>query len=136
MQTSIPDISVAGEGALDGRGTWNITMHPKRWLCTTLHAPDVGVLISQLNEWLPEIRKSSILTGKEVGRVQEGGTAMLCYGTLIEQCVVEKLGRDESGRWVVMTFRGRDVGLSQEWYAVIIPATTTRVHMNARVEGK
>ena len=44
--------------------------------------------------------------GKEVGRVQEGGTALLCYGTLIEQYVVEESGKDESGlgRWVVMTF--------------------------------
>ena len=48
--------------------------------------------------------------GKEVGRVQEGGTAMLCYGTLIEQYVMEESSKDESGlgRWVVMTFRGRD----------------------------
>jgi hypothetical protein len=46
--------------------------------------------------------------GKEVGRVQEGGTAMMTFGTLTEQYDAEQSGRDESGlgRWVVMTFRG------------------------------
>ena len=45
---------------------------------------------------------------KEAGRVQEGGTAMLLYGQLIEQYDVEASGRDSLGlgRWVVMVFRG------------------------------
>lgn len=45
---------------------------------------------------------------REAGRVQEGGTAMLLYGQLIEQYDVEASGRDELGlgRWVVMVFRG------------------------------
>jgi hypothetical protein len=43
-----------------------------------------------------------------MGRVQEGGTAMLLYGTLIEQMDMEESGRDMSGlgRWVYMTFVG------------------------------
>jgi hypothetical protein len=46
--------------------------------------------------------------GKEVGRTQEGGTAMLAFGTIIEQLDTEHSGRDESGlgRWVAMTFQG------------------------------
>ena len=48
--------------------------------------------------------------GKECGRVQEGGTAMVLFGTLIEQYEFEESGKDESalGRWVVMTFRGEN----------------------------
>ena len=46
--------------------------------------------------------------GKECGHVQEGGTTMVLFGTLIEQFEFEESGKDESGlgRWVVMTFRG------------------------------
>jgi hypothetical protein len=46
--------------------------------------------------------------GKEVGRVQEGGTAMMLYGPLIEQYDMDQSGRDETGlgRWVFMTFVG------------------------------
>ena len=46
--------------------------------------------------------------GKEVGRVQEGGTAMMLYGPLIEQYDMDRSGRDETGlgRWVFMTFVG------------------------------
>jgi hypothetical protein len=46
--------------------------------------------------------------GKEVSRVHEGGTAMLLYGTLVEQMNMEESGRDKSGlgRWVYMTFEG------------------------------
>lgn len=45
---------------------------------------------------------------REAGRVQEGGTAMLLYGQLIEQYDMEESGRDSLGlgRWVVMVFRG------------------------------
>jgi len=46
--------------------------------------------------------------GRELDSVQEGGTAMVLFGNLIEQFDMEESGRDESGlgRWVVMTFRG------------------------------
>jgi exonuclease III len=45
---------------------------------------------------------------KEAGRVQEGGTAMLLYGPLIEQYDFEESGKDDTGlrRIVIMTFRG------------------------------
>ena len=48
--------------------------------------------------------------GKESGRIQEGGTAMLLFGGLIEQFDFEESGRDESGlgRWVIMTLRGEN----------------------------
>lgn len=47
--------------------------------------------------------------GKEVGRVQEGGTGLLLYGPLIEQYDFEESGKDGTGlgRWVVMVFRGQ-----------------------------
>lgn len=46
--------------------------------------------------------------GKEIGRVQEEGMAMLLYGSLIEKYDMESSGRDESrlGGWVFMTFVG------------------------------
>ena len=34
-------------------------MHPKRWLCTAFHLPDVGGVISQLNERLRTPRSQS-----------------------------------------------------------------------------
>ena len=48
--------------------------------------------------------------GKEVGKVQEGGTAMVLFGQLIEQYDFEASGREDSGlgRWVVMVFRGEN----------------------------
>eukprot|EP00956_Cyclotella_meneghiniana_P012309 scaffold17488_cov39-Cyclotella_meneghiniana.AAC.2 len=46
--------------------------------------------------------------GKELGRVQEGGTAMVLFGQLIEQYDFEASGREDSGRWVVMVFRGEN----------------------------
>lgn len=60
-----------------------------------------------------EIRSVSahnVHEGKDVGRTQEGGTAMLLYGTLIEQYDSTESGRDPSGlgRWVVMTLQGRN----------------------------
>ena len=41
--------------------------------------------------------------GKKVGRQQEGGTAALVFGQLVEQYDFEASGRDDSGlgRWVV-----------------------------------
>ena len=46
--------------------------------------------------------------GKKVGRRQEGGTAALVFGPLMEQYDFEASGRDASGlgRWVVLVFRG------------------------------
>ena len=46
--------------------------------------------------------------GKEFGRIQEGGTAMVLFGQLVEQYDFEASGREDSGlgRWVVMVFRG------------------------------
>jgi hypothetical protein len=35
--------------------------------------------------------------GKEIGRVQEGGTAMLAFGQLTEQYDMEESGKDKSG---------------------------------------
>lgn len=48
--------------------------------------------------------------GKEVGKVQEGGTAMLLYGETIEQYDFEASGKDDTGlgRWVSMVFRGEN----------------------------
>lgn len=44
------------------------------------------------------------------GRVQEGGTAMLLFGPLIQQYDFEASGKDGSGlgRWVMMVFRGEN----------------------------
>ena len=46
--------------------------------------------------------------GREVGRIQEGGTCLMSFGTIIEQYDFEESQRDPSGlgRWVVMVFRG------------------------------
>jgi hypothetical protein len=46
--------------------------------------------------------------GMAVGRRQEGGTAALVFGQLVEQYDFESSGRDELGlgRWVVLVFRG------------------------------
>lgn len=46
--------------------------------------------------------------GREVGRFQEGGTAALVFGQLVEQYDFDTSGRDPSGlgRWVVLVFRG------------------------------
>lgn len=48
------------------------------------------------------------LTVKEARRVHKGGTAMLLFGSMIEQYNFEASGRDELGlgRWVTMAFRG------------------------------
>lgn len=48
--------------------------------------------------------------GKDVGKVQEGGTAMLLYGDTIEQYDFEASGKDDTGlgRWVSMVFRGEN----------------------------
>jgi hypothetical protein len=48
--------------------------------------------------------------GQEAGRVQEGGTALLLYGTLIEQYAYDLSGKDPTGLgwWVVMTFQGEN----------------------------
>ena len=47
--------------------------------------------------------------GRELGRVQEGGTAMVLCGELVEQFDMDEFWKDKSGlgRWVVMTFRGK-----------------------------
>ena len=48
--------------------------------------------------------------GRDVGRIQEGGTCMMAYGSLIEQYDFEESQKDPTGlgRWVVMAFRGSD----------------------------
>ena len=45
---------------------------------------------------------------ENVGRVQEGVTAMLAFGNLMDQFDGDKLGRDELGlgRWTFMRFAG------------------------------
>ena len=47
---------------------------------------------------------------ENVGRAQEGGTGLLCFGPLIEQYDYEQSGKDDTGlgRWVVMVFQGAD----------------------------
>ncbi len=47
---------------------------------------------------------------KDVGKLQEGGTAMLVFGVLIEQFDPEGLGQDDLGlgRWTFMKFTGGD----------------------------
>ena len=45
-----------------------------------------------------------------VGRSQEGGISLLCYGPLIGQYDIENMGKDDTGmgQWVVMIFQGAD----------------------------
>ena len=45
------------------------------------------------------------------GRVQQGGTSMLMYGTLIDQYDFEALGKDNRGfgRWVHMVLRDDNI---------------------------
>jgi hypothetical protein len=47
---------------------------------------------------------------KDTGKFQEGGTAMLVFGDLIEQFDPEGSGQDglELGRWAFMKFSGGD----------------------------
>ena len=47
---------------------------------------------------------------ENIGRTQEGGTALLLYGPLIEQYDFEHSGKEDTGlgRWVVMVFRGSE----------------------------
>ena len=47
---------------------------------------------------------------ENVGKVQEGGTSMLMFGTLTEFLDMSEGGKDETGlgRWVVMTLRGSE----------------------------
>ena len=47
---------------------------------------------------------------ENVGRVQEGGTALVAYGPLLEQYDHDGAGKDPTGlgRWTVMTFKGSD----------------------------
>lgn len=49
-------------------------------------------------------------THANVGRIQEGGTGMIVFGSLIDQYDSENSGRDASGlgRWTYMTFQGRN----------------------------
>ncbi len=46
--------------------------------------------------------------GRQAGRTQEGGTAAMVFGPLVEQYDFEASGKDETGlaRWVVLVFRG------------------------------
>jgi hypothetical protein len=50
-------------------------------------------------------------THENIGRMQEGRTSLLLFGTLTEQLVHDELGKDESGlgRWSVMTLKGDGV---------------------------
>jgi exonuclease III len=54
------------------------------------------------------IAAHNVHESKEAGRIQEGGTAMMVFGPLIEKYDFEESGKDETGlgRLVVMTFRG------------------------------
>ena len=47
---------------------------------------------------------------KNVGKVQEGGTSMLLFGSLIQQFAVNHSGKDNTGlgRWGYMTFCGSE----------------------------
>jgi hypothetical protein len=60
--------------------------------------------------WYHWLVSFSAARGKEVGKVQEGGTAMLLFGDTIEQCDYKTLGKDDTGlgRWVLMVFRGEN----------------------------
>jgi hypothetical protein len=52
---------------------------------------------------------------EEVGKFQEGGTAMMVYGDLIQQFDPEALGRDDLGlgRWTYMLFCGTNDMVTQ-----------------------
>lgn len=47
---------------------------------------------------------------ENVGRVQEGGTCSMAFGSIVKYYDVDKSGKDETGlgRWTVMTFAGSD----------------------------
>ena len=47
---------------------------------------------------------------KNVGRVQEGGTRMLLFGSIIQQFDVDNSGKDDTGLgiWCYMTFYGSE----------------------------
>jgi hypothetical protein len=47
---------------------------------------------------------------EDAGKFQEGGTAMMVYGNLIQQFAQEESGRDKLGlgRWTYMLFRGNN----------------------------
>ena len=47
---------------------------------------------------------------ENVGRLQEGGTSMLLFGSLIQQFAVDHSGKDNTGlvRWFYMTFCGSE----------------------------
>jgi hypothetical protein len=78
--------------------------------------------------------------GKDVGRVQEGGTVMLLYGPLIEQYNMENSGRDETGlgRWVFMAFIGeggiatRIMSCYNPCYITRIKSQELHIHINSR----
>jgi hypothetical protein len=61
------------------------------------------------NEGETELRAIAAHNANEdPGKFQEGGTAMLVFGDLIEQFDPEGLGRDDLGlgRWAFMKFSG------------------------------
>ena len=65
---------------------------------------------------------------ENIGRSQEGGTSLLCYGPLIEQCDFENLGKDDMDLkwWVVMFFQGADGIVMHVWYAATTLALVKR----------
>ena len=73
---------------------------------------------------------------KDIGRTQEGGTAMLAFGQLLEYYEFEASGRDELGlaRWVSMVFRGAN-GLTTRVVCGYNPCYNNRQESRTAYQG-
>ena len=75
------------------------------------HKTNVNGLGQMFNGGEAEIRtQTGHNVHENIGRTQQGGTALLLYGGLIDQYDFEASGKDDTGlgRWVVMVFRGSE----------------------------
>ena len=64
---------------------------------------------------------------KKCGRVQQSGTGILLYGSLIDQYKFEASGKDDTGlvRWVSMVLQGAD-GIRTRMVCVYNPCHSTK----------
>jgi hypothetical protein len=102
----------------------NGKLEKARWVIDDLHSDIVCYNKHQQNLWHKSNRNgfrqmfnggktelraiASHNRNKDAGKFQEGGTAMMVYGNLIQQFDPEKSGRDNLGlgRWAYMKFNG------------------------------
>ena len=68
---------------------------------------------------------------ENVGRVKEGGTSMLLFGSLIQQFEVDHSGKDDtgSGRWFYMTFCGSE-GINNQVVCGYNPCYNNKKELN------